>query len=57
MKIKLVKYHPEFAYSVGDEFQVSESHTKLLLDGGYAVKVKAEERQAPEKPEKKKAEK
>lgn len=39
MELQLIKYHPLFAYSVGDKFQVSEGNTKILLDGGYAVPV------------------
>lgn len=53
MKIKLVKYHPAYAYSVGDEFEVNEAHTNLLLDGGYAVKVKEAEKEKVEKEKKK----
>jgi hypothetical protein len=37
--LKLVKYHPLFAYSVGDEFEVGESDTKILIEGGYAVEI------------------
>lgn len=39
MVLKLVKYHPQFAYSVGDEFTVNEKDTKILLEGGYAMPV------------------
>jgi hypothetical protein len=41
MKLKLVKYHPLFAYSVGDEFEVLPHDEKTLLDGKYAVPVSA----------------
>lgn len=37
MQLKLIKYHPLFAYSVGDVFEVNEKDTKHLLDGKYAV--------------------
>jgi hypothetical protein len=37
--LKLVKYHPLFAYSVGDIFEVSEADAKILLDGKYAVEA------------------
>jgi hypothetical protein len=37
MKLHLIKYHPQFAYSVGDQFEVNDADTKTLLDGGYAV--------------------
>lgn len=39
MKIKLIKYHPKFAYSVGDVFEVPPIKEAILLDGGYAVPV------------------
>jgi hypothetical protein len=56
MKLKLVKYHPLFAYSVGDVFEVNEADTKHLLDGKYAEPLgeaakeekKEEPRQEPE---------
>jgi hypothetical protein len=48
MTLKLVKYHPLFAYSVGDEFQVNEKDTQHLLDGGYAVPVGKQEIETPE---------
>lgn len=37
--LKLIKYHPLFAYSVGDVFEVNERDTKTLLDGKYAVEA------------------
>jgi hypothetical protein len=46
--LKLVKYHPLFAYSVGDVFEVNEKDTKTLLEGGYATRIskgQAEEEQ------------
>lgn len=45
--LKLVKYHPLFAYSVGDTFEVNETDTKTLLDGKYAIRLSQE--QAEEK--------
>lgn len=39
MKLRLVKYHPQFAYSVGDEFKVNDADTKTLLDGKYAEPI------------------
>jgi hypothetical protein len=46
--LKLIKYHPRYAYSVGDEFEVNEKDTKELLDGGYAVPVGGEIIESPE---------
>ena len=37
MKLRLIKYNPLFAYSVGDQFEVNEADTKTLLDGNFAV--------------------
>jgi hypothetical protein len=39
--LKLVKYHPQFAYSVGDVFEVSESDSKYLLENEFAVETAA----------------
>jgi hypothetical protein len=39
MTLKLIKYHPLFAYSVGDVFEVNDSDTNKLLEGKYAVPV------------------
>jgi hypothetical protein len=43
MLLRLIKYHPLFAYSVGDEFEVNEKDTQTLLDGEYAVPASASE--------------
>lgn len=52
MKLKLVKYHPKFAYSVGDVFEVPPVKEAILLDGGYAVPVEEEKPKTTEsKPE------
>jgi hypothetical protein len=53
VKLQLVKYHPLFAYSVGDKFEVNDADTKLLLDGKYAVPAseKAENASSKEKKE------
>lgn len=44
MKLKLVKYHPLYAYSVGDQFEVNEEHTKVLLEGKYATPVENDDK-------------
>jgi hypothetical protein len=43
MRIKLIKYHPLYAYSVGDVFEVNEEHTKYLLEEKYAEAVDSDE--------------
>jgi hypothetical protein len=40
--LKLIKYHPLFSYSVGDEFEVSDADKKFLLEGGFAVPAGSE---------------
>lgn len=37
--LKLVKYHPLFAYSVGDVFEVNEKDTETLIKGGFAIEA------------------
>ncbi len=44
--LKLVKFHPRFAYDPGDVFEVDEANTKFLLDNKYAVKASKEESDA-----------
>lgn len=39
MLLQLIKYHPLFAYSKGDQFEVNDEDTKTLLEGKYAVPV------------------
>jgi hypothetical protein len=51
MLIRLIKYHPLYAYSVGDEFEVNEEHTQILLDGKYAEPVGSSQKADGEKPE------
>ena len=41
--LKLIKYHPLFAYSVGDVFQVNEADTEYLKKEGYAEDATEEE--------------
>lgn len=40
--LQLIKYHPLFAYSVGDRFKVNAEDENLLIEGGYAVRVSEE---------------
>lgn len=51
MLLRLIKYHPLFAYSVGDEFEVSEKDTQTLLDGKYAEPVGVQASPVIETPE------
>lgn len=41
--LKLIKYHPLFAYCVGDVFKVNEADTKILTEEGYAVPATEDE--------------
>jgi hypothetical protein len=51
MKIKLIKYHPQFAYSVGDVFEVNDRDTEILLSGNYAEPVGVQEPPTIDTPE------
>lgn len=51
MKIKLVKYHPLFAYSVGDVFEVNKKDTEYLLGSAYAVEASKNDAEKAEEEE------
>lgn len=41
--LKLIKYHPQYAYSVGDVFEVNKKDTEYLLKEKYATEATADE--------------
>lgn len=43
MKVRFIKYHPQFAHEVGDEPTLLKESAELLIEGGYAVEINAKE--------------
>jgi hypothetical protein len=51
MKVKIIKYHPLFAYDVGDIAPLIESDAQRLIESGHAVPVQPEAESATIKAE------
>jgi hypothetical protein len=40
-EVKFLKYHPLFAYSVGDECKLLVKDADMLIKGGFAISIGA----------------
>ncbi len=53
VKVRFIKYHPQFAHDVGDEPTLLKESAELLIEGGYAVEIDGKENAADKSPKEK----